>query len=72
MPRLGGKVATIVTGAGSGIGRAIAIRPSGEGARIALADLDRNVAQKVSDEVESEILVHETDVTRVGNVESLW
>lgn len=71
MPRLGGKVA-IVTGAGSGIDRAIAIRLSDEGARVALGDLDRNVAQKVSNEAENETLAHETDGTRAGgNVESL-
>jgi NAD(P)-dependent dehydrogenase (short-subunit alcohol dehydrogenase family) len=70
MQRLGGKRA-IVTGAGSGIGRAIAIRLSGEGARVALADLDKDAAKGVAGEAEGETLVHETDVTRSGDVESL-
>ena len=73
MERLKGKRA-IVTGAGSGIGRAIAIRLSGEGARVALADLDRDAAEGVAaeiDETGGETLVVKTDVTRAGDVETL-
>jgi NAD(P)-dependent dehydrogenase (short-subunit alcohol dehydrogenase family) len=39
MRRLEGKRA-IVTGAGAGIGRAIALRMSQEGARVAVSDVD--------------------------------
>lgn len=47
---LSGK-ATIVTGAGQGIGRAIALRYAEEGARVALVDLDGGTAAKVADEL---------------------
>lgn len=70
MERLEGKRA-IVTGAGAGIGRAIAIRLSGEGARVALADLDEGAAEKVAGEIEGKTLVRRTDVTKAAEVEAL-
>jgi NAD(P)-dependent dehydrogenase (short-subunit alcohol dehydrogenase family) len=70
MERLEGKRA-IVTGAGAGIGRAIAIRLSSEGARVALADLDEQAAEGVAGEIEGKTLVHQTNVTRAAEVESL-
>ncbi len=42
---------TVVTGAGSGIGRACAIRFAAEGARVVVADLDLASAQRVADEI---------------------
>ena len=48
--RLGGKVA-IVTGAGSGMGRAIARRYAEEGARVVVADLDLGAAERVAGEI---------------------
>ncbi|HBF79819.1 MAG TPA: 3-ketoacyl-ACP reductase [Streptomyces sp.] len=41
----------VVTGAGSGIGRATALRFAEEGARIVIADIDGEAAQAVADEV---------------------
>ena len=73
MERLRDKRA-IVTGGGSGIGRAIAIRLSEEGARVALADLDQAAAEGVAaeiDEAGGETLVVKTDVTRAADVEAL-
>ena len=73
MERLVGKRA-IVTGAGSGIGRSIAIRLSQEGARVALADLDEEGAQGVASEIAQaggETVVQKTDVTRAGDVEAV-
>ena len=41
----------IVTGAASGIGREIALRFAAEGARVAIADLNKTAAQAVADEI---------------------
>jgi NAD(P)-dependent dehydrogenase (short-subunit alcohol dehydrogenase family) len=70
MERLEGKRA-IVTGAGAGIGRAIALRLSNEGAWVALADLDEQTAQEVAGEIEGKTLVRRTNVTRAEEVEAL-
>lgn len=70
MKRLDGKRA-IVTGAGSGIGRAIATRLSNEGARLVLADLDEAAVQSVASELDGETLVHQADVTRAADMEAL-
>ena len=70
MERLEGKRA-VVTGAGAGIGRAIALRLSGEGARVALADLDEQAAERVADEIEGKTLIRRTNVTMAEEVEAL-
>ena len=43
--------AVVVTGAGHGIGRAIAIRMAAEGARVVVNDLDADAATKVAEEI---------------------
>src|SRR5581483_939367 len=50
MARLEGKVA-IVTGAASGMGRAIALRYAGEGARVVVADLNAASGHAVADAI---------------------
>jgi NAD(P)-dependent dehydrogenase (short-subunit alcohol dehydrogenase family) len=70
MDRLEGTRA-VVTGAGAGIGRSIALRLASEGARVALADVDEEAAEKVASEIDGETLVRRTDVTRAEEVEEL-
>ncbi len=70
MQRLEGQ-RTIVTGAGSGIGKAIALRLASEGAKIALADVDEAAAEAVANEMTTDTLVHETDVTDAASMEDL-
>jgi NAD(P)-dependent dehydrogenase (short-subunit alcohol dehydrogenase family) len=53
----------IVTGAGAGIGQAIAVRLAEEGARVALADVDEDAAKRVADGMDGETIVQKTDVT---------
>lgn len=48
--RLAGRVA-VVTGAGQGLGRAIAIRYAAEGARVAVVDINADTAQTVTEEI---------------------
>lgn len=70
MRRLEG-LRAIVTGAGAGIGRAIAIRLSQEGARVVLADVDEEAAGSASGELDGESFVQRVDVTDAGEVEAL-
>ncbi|WP_062886286.1 SDR family NAD(P)-dependent oxidoreductase [Mycobacterium avium] len=48
--RLAGRVA-VVTGAGQGLGRAIAIRYAAEGARVAVVDINADTAHAVAEEI---------------------
>jgi len=50
--KLNGKAA-IVTGAASGLGRAIAVRFAQEGAKVAIADLDRQAADAAAAEIKA-------------------
>lgn len=75
MPRydLEGQVA-IVTGAGRGIGRAIALRLAQEGCQVAVADLDGGTAARVADEVRAlgyRALPLQVDVTRKEEVQQM-
>ena len=73
MRRLEGRRA-IVTGAGSGIGRAIALRFAAEGARVAVADVDEAAAAKVAAELgegHGNAVNRRVDVSRAAEVEAL-
>ena len=74
MERLRGKRA-IVTGAGSGIGRAIALRLAEEGARVVISDVDEEAATSVVAEARStangEHLARTADVTDSSEVAAL-
>jgi len=62
MPRLAGKVA-FVTGAGSGIGRAIAILFASEGAKVAIAEIDARTGEETAHLAGNEAIAIRADVT---------
>jgi NAD(P)-dependent dehydrogenase (short-subunit alcohol dehydrogenase family) len=61
----------IVTGAGSGIGRAIAIRFAQEGARVLVADLNLKTAQETVAQLETPGLALELNVTQANQVQAI-
>ena len=60
----------IVTGAGTGIGEAIAQRLAAAGARVAVADIDRDAAKAVADKIGGGAFPLMLDVTRPEQVEA--
>jgi NAD(P)-dependent dehydrogenase (short-subunit alcohol dehydrogenase family) len=70
MKRLDGKVA-IVTGAGSGIGEATARLMAREGASVVIADLSREQAERVADDLGGAAVSVEADVSDEASVERM-
>ena len=73
MEDLAGRVA-VVTGAASGIGRALAERFAAEGMRVVLADIERPVLEQAAKELEAtgaEVLAVPTDVSLEDDVNAL-
>jgi NAD(P)-dependent dehydrogenase (short-subunit alcohol dehydrogenase family) len=71
--RLAGK-ATIITGAGSGIGREAAILFAQEGARVMVADRDLSAATRVADEITKaggQAIAQGVDVAREAEVKAM-
>ena len=73
MRRLEDKIA-LVTGAATGIGRAVAETFAREGAAVAVADLDRDAAQEVANDIvkaNGAASAHAVDVTDTAQVQAL-
>jgi NAD(P)-dependent dehydrogenase (short-subunit alcohol dehydrogenase family) len=68
--RLQGKVA-IVTGAGTGIGRACALAMAGEGARLALVGRRKEKLQDLAKEIGASALPMAADVSKQADIEKL-
>ncbi|MGP3932520.1 SDR family NAD(P)-dependent oxidoreductase [Nonomuraea sp. KM88] len=71
MRELSGKVA-VITGAGSGIGRALALRFAAEGMTLMLADVDHGaLAETAAQAGDAEVLTQITDVSDASSVRHL-
>jgi meso-butanediol dehydrogenase/(S,S)-butanediol dehydrogenase/diacetyl reductase len=58
----------LVTGAGTGIGRAIALALAEAGARVAVTDINGDAAQAVAGEIGSAAVAAQLDVTRAASI----
>ena len=59
---------SFVTGAGRGIGRAIALRLAAEGAKVAVADLDEATATSTAAEIGERAIAVRLDVTDSASI----
>src|SRR5438876_11342260 len=62
----------LVTGGGSGIGRAIALRFAQEGARVIVNDLSKDAAERVSEEAGGTGLAIQADVSDSAQVREMF
>jgi NAD(P)-dependent dehydrogenase (short-subunit alcohol dehydrogenase family) len=68
--KLQNKVA-IVTGGGRGIGRAIALRFAHEGAKVVIAEIDRESGEKTFADIGRRGLLTHTDITQPAEIDAL-
>ena len=68
--RLENKIA-IITGAGRGMGRAMALRFAAEGARVVIAEVDRASGEAVLGELGGRGLLIHTDMAKVAEIDEL-
>ena len=69
--RLKNKI-SIITGAGSGFGKGIACRFSDEGAKVVIADINREAAEIVAAEIGENALAVTCDVSQDGDVSAMF
>ncbi|MCP4138177.1 MAG: glucose 1-dehydrogenase [bacterium] len=69
-PLLKNKIA-LITGAGSGIGKASAFLFAREGATVIVADIDATNGQQTADEIGGETIFIQTDVSKKDDIENL-
>lgn len=69
--RASGRATAIVTGAGGGIGRAVAVALSGLGAEICLVGRRAQALRETANELQTPALVVPTDLTRAADVDEL-
>lgn len=62
---------TVVTGAGSGIGKSIATAFSAEGAQVVVADIDPRAGERAASEIGGKSIAVPTDVSNHHSVEAL-
>ena len=62
----------VVTGAASGMGRAVANAASREGARMVLADFDGDRLATTAGELKNEVRYRRTDVTSLSDIEAVF
>lgn len=62
----------VVTGASSGIGKAIAIKLSQNGCKVVLASRSLEMLEEIKDRLQSESMVAEMDVSKSGSVSSAF
>ncbi len=73
MKRLDQQVA-IVTGAGRGIGKAVASHYAREGAKVVIAEIDENLGEKLAQELTNtgaNVLFVKTDISQLADIEAL-